>query len=228
MNNHAELLLEKIDYRFDDPHLFDQALTHRSFGAANNERLEFLGDAVLGMVISDILYGRFPQASEGELSQLRASLVKGTVLAQVARELGLGECIHLGDGELKTGGSKRASILANTFEALIGALYIDAGLKVCREKVECWFAGRLSALSLDEPGKDAKTRLQEHLQKIGRPLPVYELLECSGEAHQRTFTVRCRLRDSACQNVGSGSSRKRAEQIAAGALLAQIENAQAG
>ena len=149
MNNHAELLLEKIDYRFDDPHLFDQALTHRSFGAANNERLEFLGDAVLGMVISDILYGRFPQASEGELSQLRASLVKGTVLAQVARELGLGECIHLGDGELKAGGSKRASILANTFEALIGALYIDAGLKVCREKVECWFASRLSALSLE-------------------------------------------------------------------------------
>ena len=168
-------LASRLGYDFTDQSLFVQALTHRSAGAGNNERLEFLGDAVLSVIIAQWLFERFPSASEGELTRLRSSLVKGSTLARIARELDLGACLQLGGGELKSGGHRRESILSDALEAIIGAIYVESGLDACRERVLDWFGDRLGAIVLGSDEKDAKTRLQEYLQSRGHPLPVYDV-----------------------------------------------------
>lgn len=199
--------------------LLTLALSHRSVGRHNNERLEFLGDAVLGYVISETLYQRFPDADEGQLSRLRVSLVKGSALARLARELELGEQLLLGSGERHGGGRRRDSILADTFEAILGAIVLDRGLEQCRAAIHHVFASRLEGLRLDQARKDPKTRLQEYLQGMQRPLPEYELVQASGEEHARTFLIACVITDSQQRAEGTGSSRRAAEQAAAETLL---------
>ncbi len=207
-----------LGHRFSDPDLLQRALTHRSAGSRNNERLEFLGDAVLGLAIADLLYHRFSDADEGDLSRLRAHLVNRAMLARLARELSLGEHLRLGSGELKSGGRRRDSILADAFEAVLGALYLDAGYAAAAAVIQRLFEPHLEGL---EPGvlKDPKTRLQEHLQALGRPLPHYEVREVAGEAHRQRFRVACRLEDEARVTEGEGTSRRRAEQAAAARML---------
>ncbi|PCH53268.1 MAG: ribonuclease III [Cellvibrionales bacterium] len=224
MDINYQRLLGRIGHNFSDARLFEQALTHRSYSAKNNERLEFLGDAVLGVVISDILYSRFKNAREGELSQLRASLVKGITLAEVARELGIAEHLRLGSGEMKSGGARRDTILADAMEAVIGAIFLDSGLDTCRDRIEHWFGARLDDLSVETINKDAKTSLQEYLQGLGRALPEYQVIETMGDAHAQLFTVECMLSDTKQRGVGQGSSRKKAEQLAATNILDQIIN----
>lgn len=215
-----DVLLRKLDYRFRDISLLFAALTHRSAGGANNERLEFLGDAVLGLVIAEALYTRYPDAAEGELSRLRASLVRKQTLAELARDLELGEFLRLGSGELKSGGFRRDSILADALEAIFGAVYQDGGYDACRALIQALYHERLETLPDDAAElKDPKTRLQEHLQGRGLELPTYTVLSVFGEAHAQTFKVECRiaaLESSAC---GTGSSRRRAEQQAAQQML---------
>ena len=177
----------ELNYRFRDPALAQLALTHRSIGKPNNERLEFLGDALLGAIVAEMLYEVHPHASEGELSRLRAQLVNGQALAVVARELDLGDGLKLGPGELKSGGFRRDSILADAFEAMVAAVYLDGGFDACRETVRGLFAERIAALR--RSSKDAKTRLQEWLQAKGLPLPQYELVASHGEDHAKTFDI---------------------------------------
>ena len=205
--------------RLRDEALLMQALSHRSMGARNNERLEFLGDSALGYVISECVYRRFPGADEGQLSRLRVALVKGSTLAALAREIELGEHLRLGRGEHHAGVRRRDSILADTFEALIGAIALDLGPEACRDAVLRVFASRLDDLRPEEAYKDPKTRLQELLQAQRRPLPVYRLLRAEGEEHARKFTVSCALADSPEQAQGEGGSRRSAEQLAAEQLL---------
>jgi len=214
---------ERFGCTLNDDGLLEQALSHRSVGARNNERLEFLGDAVLSYVISDALYARFPDADEGQLSRLRVSLVKGTTLAALAREIDLGSELRLGSGERAGGGRQRSSILADTLEALLGAIALDQGFDVARKAILRVFAPRLDALTLEQAQKDPKTRLQELLQAAARPLPAYELVRAEGEDHRRSFLVRCRLDDAAVQAEGQGSSRRAAEQRAAQQVLLQLE-----
>ncbi len=218
----AEALAARLGIAFTDPGLLDQALTHRSAGAPHNERLEYLGDALLGLVVADELYRRRPHADEGELTRLRASLVRRETLAELARELDLGGCLRLGGGELKSGGYRRDSVLANGFEALLGAVYLDGGFTAARDLVRRIYAGRLDALPVRAPRKDAKTRLQEFLQGHGRPLPAYRLADVVGEAHERTFTVTCHVDGLAEPQQGSGASRRQAEQAAAARALALL------
>lgn len=212
-------LARRLGHEFADPALFELALTHRSCGKRNNERLEFLGDSILNFVIADALYQRFPQAREGQMSRLRARLVKGETLSEIARELGLGDYLRLGTGELKSGGFRRDSILADAVEAIIGAIYLDTDLDVARSFVLRWYAERLQALDLNETLKDAKTRLQEFLQSRRAPLPNYELLSVEGEAHAQTFHIRCEVELLSVPTEGVGSSRRQAEQEAARAAL---------
>lgn len=214
-------LTEHFGCRLSDPDLLAQALSHRSLGARNNERLEFLGDAVLTYVMSDVLFERFPQADEGQLSRLRVSLVKGTTLAAVAREIDLGDHLRLGTGE--QGGRQRASILADTFEAILGAISLDQGFPAARSAILQVFSRRLEALDLSQAQKDPKTRLQELLQGQGRALPDYQLVEAHGEEHRRTFVVTCELKDQGLKTEGEGSSRRAAEQRAATGILAFLE-----
>jgi ribonuclease-3 len=199
--------------------LFERALRHRSAGRDNNERLEFLGDAVLGFIIADFLCKHLPNAAEGELSRIRAALVQQATLAAVARELRLGESLILGPGELKTGGANRDSILADAFEALICAIYLDGGMEACRELVQGWFMPRLAEHQRPDAGKDAKTRLQELLQARKLALPVYEIQEVSGKEHEQVFAVTCRVTLLDKPVRGTGHSRKLAEQNAAEAVL---------
>jgi ribonuclease-3 len=208
--------------RLQSEQLLRQALSHRSVGSRNNERLEFLGDAVLGYVISEALYRRFPDADEGQLSRLRVSLVKGSALARLAEELELGEQLFLGAGERHGGGRRRASILADTLEALLGAIVLDLGIEACSDAIFRIFESRLADLRLEQARKDPKTRLQEYLQGRQRPLPEYELVEATGEEHARVFTVSCKLADAREHADGEGSSRRAAEQAAATALLMQL------
>lgn len=222
MVTNCQQLEDRIGYRFVRPGLCERALTHRSFAADNNERLEFLGDAVLDLVVSQMLYQRFKDADEGQLSLLRASLVKGTSLAAVARELSLGVCIRLGSGEHKSGGADRDSNLANVLEALIGAIYLDAGLDACRARIEDWFGAKLTKLSPQAIEKDPKSRLQEYLQKSGRPLPEYRVTEKRGEAHAQVFAISCTLPDTGQATSAEDSSRKRAEGAAARAMLEKL------
>lgn len=211
-----------LAYQFRDPALADLALTHRSVGKPNNERLEFLGDALLGAVIAELLYEVHPKASEGELSRLRAQLVNGQALAIVARELNLGDLLKLGTGELKTGGFRRDSILADAFEALIAAVYLDGGFDACRAVLRELFSERIAAIR--RSSKDAKTQLQELLQASGWPLPQYDLIAAHGEDHAKTFDVRCAISEPAPFSAESrGESRRAAEQEAAEIVLTQLQ-----
>jgi ribonuclease-3 len=197
------------------------ALTHRSAGKPNNERMEFLGDALLGAIVAEMLYETHPKASEGEMSRLRAQLVNGQALAEMARELELGDRLKLGSGELKSGGFRRDSILADAFEALVAAVYLDGGFEACRNTVRGLFADRVTALP--RSSKDAKTRLQEWLQAEGWPLPQYELVGTEGEDHARIFDVNCVVMEPmAVTAAGRGSSRRLAEQDAAEMVLSRL------
>ena len=211
----------ELAYRFRDPALAQLALTHRSVGRPNNERLEFLGDALLGAIVAEMLYEAHPHASEGELSRLRAQMVNGQALAVVARELQLGDELKLGPGELKSGGFRRDSILADAFEALVAAVYLDAGFAACREVVQGLFRRRVE--ELPRSSKDAKTRLQEWLQGRGLPLPQYELVDSRGEDHAKIFEVRCVVDAPLPMRAeASGPSRRAAEQDAADVVLARL------
>jgi ribonuclease-3 len=202
-----------------DPALLARALTHRSFGPTNNERLEYLGDAVLTFVVAEMLYQSFPDAAEGELSRYRASLVSGEALAALAARLGLGERLRLGEGELKSGGQRRATILADALEAVFGAVYLDQGLAAARRMAERLFGDALAGLPSAADLKDPKTRLQEWLQGRGHALPAYTVLEVAGEPHEQRFRVRCDVPALALSAVADGSSRRRAEQEAAQRIL---------
>lgn len=215
-------LQQALGYEFADPDLLTMALTHRSAGGGNNERLEFLGDSVVNHVIAEALYQRFPRAREGELSRMRASLVKGETLGALGRELGLGEHLLLGPGERKSGGFRRSSILADALEAVAGAILLDGGIERCRDCLLRWFAARLDSPAVGDAGKDPKTRLQEYLQGRGQPLPSYELLGVQGDDHDRLFNVACRLAHSDLVAEGSGRSRRKAEQAAAREALARL------
>ncbi len=216
-------LLDRLGHSFRDPSLAQLALTHRSAGSRNNERLEFLGDAILGFIIAEELYSRFPEAQEGELSRLRASLVKGVTLAEVARELGMGDYLLLGPGELKSGGFRRDSILACALEAMIGAVYLDAGEPACRELVLRLFDSRLASADPSTLEKDPKTRLQEYLQGRGAELPEYRLIKVEGEQHAQTFHVECIAEGLDSPVEGCDRSRRKAEQQAARKALALLQ-----
>ncbi len=213
----AARLQRALGHEFADTALLERALTHRSAGRRNNERLEFLGDSILNHIIAEAVFRRFPDAREGDMSRMRSSLVKGETLAEVARELELGEHLVLGPGERKSGGKRRGSILADALEAIIGGILLDAGFEPCRERVLAWFAGRLEKLDLEKhgAGKDPKTRLQEYLQGRGKPLPEYELLRVLGDDHDQQFHVACRISKPALVVEGAGASRRKAEQSAA-------------
>ncbi len=216
-------LLEALAYQPADLALFETALTHRSADGPSNERLEFLGDAVLGLVTAQYLFERFPDADEGSLSQLRSRLVSGESLAQLAAGLGLGELLVLGPGELKSGGFRRESILADALEALCGAVYLDGGLEASRAALLRLLAPALQALSQPAELKDPKTRLQELLQARGLPLPRYSVESVDGELHAQVFRVTCEVEPMAAQATASGSSRRRAEQAAAARVLERIQ-----
>jgi ribonuclease-3 len=220
----AELdrLQRRLGYRFRDPELLALALTHRSAGAANNERLEFLGDGLVNFVSADALYRARPGAEEGDLSRLRASLVCEESLARLAEGLDLGDALTLGGGALRSGGFRRAPILADALEAVLGAIYVDGGFDAGRAACEQLLAQLLAQLPDPDTLKDAKTRLQEHLQGLGRPLPIYELLHAEGPEHRPSFTVSCRLADAAEASEGQASSRRAAEQLAAEQMLARL------
>jgi len=222
----SELLsnLEKaIDYKFKDETLLDIALTHRSIGQGNNERLEYLGDAALGFIIADEIFRKFPQATEGELTRLRALLVKGETLAMLGRELNLGDYIKLGPGERKSGGWRRDSILANTLEALIGAVYLDADVEACRKCVNSLYRQLLSEVSPDKLNKDPKTTLQELLQSRKQELPVYHVISEGGEAHDRHFKIECVIKKQDISAQAEGRSKRVAEQSAAEKALFILE-----
>ena len=212
-------LLNAIGYQFTDMSLLEQALSHRSFSRKNNERLEFLGDAILNCTIAQALYHQFPNAKEGQMSRLRAHLVKGDTLAEIGREFKLGDFLKLGSGELKSGGYRRDSILADAVEAIIGAISLDADLLTAQSILLNWFKQRMANLNLKENIKDSKTRLQEYLQGRRLALPEYQVVCIEGEAHQQQFTVHCTIESMNDPLIGVGSSRRMAEQEAANAAL---------
>ncbi len=215
-------LERQLGHTFQDQDLMLLALTHRSFAGRNNERLEFLGDAILNFVAGEALFERFPLAREGQLSRLRARLVKGETLAILARGLQLGDYLRLGSGELKSGGFRRESILADALEALIGAIYLDAGMDVARQRVLSWLSNELDSLTLVDTNKDPKTRLQEFLQSRATDLPRYEVVDIQGEPHCRTFFVQCEIALLNDKTQGQGASRRIAEQVAAAAALVAL------
>lgn len=221
----ADRLQRRINYRFRDRDLLDCALTHRSVGAANNERLEFLGDAVLGMVVADFLYRSDAQLAEGDLSRLRASLVNRDTLADIAQTLDFGAGLHLGAGELKSGGYRRRSVLANALEAIIGAVYLDGGIEAATALIHSVFAEHFANLPDPASLKDPKTRLQELLQDRGLGLPEYETLEVSGPPHNQVFHVACRIEALSLATEARGHSRRSAEQAAAEKLLQELAHA---
>lgn len=215
-------LLVKIGYQFKQPDILHTALTHRSKGGDHNERLEFLGDAVVNFAIAEILYHQYPTATEGELSRWRATLVNRDTLGDLAKKFELGQHLLLGPGELRSGGSERHSILSCAMEALIGAVYIDGGYATVHERITVWYAELLGSLSSAASHKDPKTVLQEHLQSHRLALPVYTVESIEGEAHQQSFVVSCQISGIAGKTLGRGTSRRRAEQEAAEAMLEVI------
>ncbi|MDN5924059.1 MAG: ribonuclease III [Xanthomonadales bacterium] len=211
-----------LGHRFAHSNLATLALTHRSMGQPNNERMEFLGDALVNLLVAEMLFETYPRADEGALSRMRSQLVSGVALAEMARELDLGAGLTLGPGELKSGGHRRASILADAFEACVAAIYMDAGFDVCRERVRALFVARVEAIH--KPRKDPKTRLQEWLQGRGMALPEYRLDGSHGEEHAKLFDVSCLLSQPRDQHFsGTGDSRRAAEQAAARAALSQLD-----
>ncbi len=213
-----------LGHPFSDATLLEQALTHRSAGRCNNERLEFLGDALLNLIVAEFVFEQYPRASEGEMTRARASLVNGAALAELAREARIGEHLVLGPGELKTGGFRRDSILADTFEALVAAVYLDAGWETCRTLVRGLYSERVLAAQ-GKVSKDAKTLLQELLQANSLPLPDYQLTASHGDDHDKVFEVDCHVEALALTSNGRGSSRRAAEQTAAAAVLEQARAA---
>lgn len=216
--------VQRLGHSFADEALLRQALTHRSAGRNNNERLEFLGDAVLGFVTAELLYQRFHTATEGQLTRMRAALVRRETLAEIARELELGPSLVLGEGELKSGGRNRKSILADCLEALIGAVYLDSGMSAARTLIEKLLGERLDVMDPRDAAKDAKTRLQEHLQSLQMPLPDYSVTDVEGEGHDQSFHVVCELKGLGLATRGSAGSRRKAEQMAAARALEELGN----
>lgn len=210
-----EALSRRLGYNFTRNALLKQALTHRSHGPANNERLEFLGDGILNCVVASLLYQRFPALAEGDLSRLRAHLVKESALSDIAQSLSLGEALRLGEGELKSGGSRRPSLLADALEAVVGAVFLDGGFAEAQQLVTRIYGPLLENLDPRLVGKDPKTLLQEYLQGRKIALPEYVLLATEGEAHCQTFRVECRIPALSIQARGEGGSRRAAEQQAA-------------
>jgi ribonuclease-3 len=221
--SNAQQLQDRLQYQFSDQTLLTLALSHRSCGSKNNERLEFLGDAVLGLIVSNFLFQRFPEAREGDLSRIRSQIVRAESLAEVARSLDLGPELLLGQGEMKSGGHRRDSILGDTVEALIGAIYLDKGMSAAEQSVVNWFADKLNAVTLDTPVKDPKTALQEWLQARGKPLPEYVVVKTQGEDHSRLFTIGCKIASIESAAEATASSRRKAEQLVAEQLLKQLE-----
>lgn len=217
-------LICKLGHSFSNPDLLYAALTHRSRGGAHNERLEFLGDALLSFTIAAELYQRFPKAREGDLTRMRALLVRGETLAEIARDLQLGEYLNLGVGEKKSGGHARDSILADALEACVGAIYLDGGLEVCKRCILTWYVERLESLRLKTPQKDAKTRLQEYLQARRMPLPIYKILSMEGDPHEPTFRIQCNIAILGEPQIGRANTRRKAEQAAAEAALQVLQN----
>ncbi|MDH3639468.1 MAG: ribonuclease III [Gammaproteobacteria bacterium] len=217
-----ERLFADLEYRFTDAELLSRALTHRSKGTLNYERLEFLGDSILGFVVAQWLYHQFPDASEGTLSRMRASVVRKESLADVARAIGLSDWLLLGEGEQKSGGFQRDSILADTLEAVIGAIHLDSGLSAAEKFVDRHFNEILQKISPDTVAKDPKSRLQETLQSRGLPVPNYTIVNVTGPPHQQTFEVACEVAGEPAIFKAVGPSRRRAEQYAAKKALAKL------
>ena len=216
-------LCRQLQYTFQDPELLRVALTHRSKHDLNNERMEFLGDSIVNCVIAECLYHQFPHAQEGDLSRWRATLINRDALAHLGREFDLGRYMHLGPGELKSGGSGRQSILSCAMEAVIGAVYLDGGFLVVRECLMRWYAPLLKSITHKTSHKDPKTQLQEELQAKHLPLPVYTVESVSGEAHEQSFVVSCSVSNVSEKVLGSGSSRRKAEQDAAQHVLGKLQ-----
>jgi ribonuclease-3 len=219
----ASSVARQLGHTFSDPLLLRTALTHRSFGIPNNERLEFLGDGILDCAIAAALFHRFPDLPEGDLSRLRANLVNQEALHQLALGLNIGDALHLGEGELKSGGALRPSILADALEALFGAVYLDAGFLAVQAVIDKLYAPLLASLKPGEFQKDAKTRLQEWLQGRKKSLPRYHLLEATGAAHEQRFEVACEIESPSLRTIGQGSSRRIAEQVAADKALKELK-----
>jgi ribonuclease-3 len=216
-------LQRTIGYQFQEPALLVRALTHRSFGADNNERLEFIGDGLVNAVVAELLYSHYPDLDEGSLSRLRSKLVSKEGLATLAERFELGSLVLLGTGERKSGGRHRASIMANTVEALAGGMLVEAGFGAASGIVASWFITDVTSLDIHTT-RDAKTRLQEWLQGKGYPLPVYEVIAISGDDHNQVFDVACSCKAANTRQVGTASSRKKAEQKAAAAMLEILEH----
>lgn len=216
-------LSDHLNYQFKNANLLKVSLTHRSKGGEHNERLEFLGDAVVNFVIAEALYQQFPFATEGDLSRWRASLVNRDTLAQLAKHFDLGQFIFLGPGEIRSGGQERQSILSCTMEAIIGAVYLDGGFEAVQKKILDWYQPLLKSLSPASSHKDPKTSLQEYLQSMRYALPIYSVEQVEGEAHQQIFTVGCEVEEINNKTFGKGTSRRRAEQEAAQAMLELIK-----
>lgn len=219
----SKVLYKKISYSFSKPELLSQALTHRSYGYPNNERLEFLGDSVLNCAVAGLVFRHFSTLPEGDLTRLRANLVNQEALFKLAKQLDLGDHIKLGEGELKSGGNNRSSILADAFEAVLGAIYLDGGFVRAEGVVITLFTPLLSEFDLQNSGKDPKTLLQEYLQSQKLMLPKYSIIVTSGEAHQQQFQVECAIPKLCICTIGEGSSRRRAEQEAARIAYEQIQ-----
>lgn len=218
-------LQRKLGHVFADAELLLLALTHRSFKGANNERLEFLGDAIVNFIIAEALFRQFPLEREGQLSRLRANLVNRDALAELATELGLGDYLRLGSGELKSGGFRRSSILEDAMEAIIGALYLDAGMDICRDCILVWYEQRLAAIDIKKTKKDPKSQLQELLQSRSKALPKYGLVKVEGEAHNQIFFVQCQIDGLKENPLGIAASRRKAEQQAAEKALELLKPA---
>ncbi|MES2682104.1 MAG: ribonuclease III [Pseudomonadota bacterium] len=224
MSDPLRALQQALRYRFNQAALLEQALTHRSHAGSNNERLEYLGDGLLNFVIGEAAYTQWHRAPEGDLSRLRASLVCEDSLARIAKTLGISDHLRMGGGELKSGGYRRESILADALEALIGAIYLDGGFAPARETILHLFTEALTTLPDPETLKDSKTRLQEVLQGDGRPLPEYRVLSEHGPPHRRVFQVACKLLDAPFETESGGTSRKQAEQDAARLMFEKLKD----
>jgi ribonuclease-3 len=220
----SDELSQKLNYQFDDTQLLKLALTHRSYTELNNERLEFLGDAIVNFIIAEVLFNKFPTSQEGELSRWRATLINRETLAELARGFDLGSYLYLGPGELKSGGNQRESILSCAMEAIIGAIYLDTGFDAVRACIIKWYEPLLQSLASAASHKDPKTILQEFLQSLRKPLPIYAVDSVEGEAHQQIFVVSCQISGVSKKALGKGTSRRRAEQDAAEQMLGIIKN----